>query len=255
MISASDVVVGRCGRLVVHGVTLRVGAGEIVGIVGPNGCGKSTLLQAIHGALKLAGGKVIVDGNDIHQLRVKDIAKQIAVVAQERDQALPLTVRDAVGLGALAYRRLLDFNADANEAIVSKALEHVSLTSLQHRHITELSGGERQRALIARAIVQQADHLLLDEPTNHLDLAHQFELIELVRDLRCATIVVLHDLNLAARYCDRVVVLGSDGHVVAAGEPADAFTPEMITDVFGVAVEHVVVGGRMHLVFDSLTSL
>ncbi|CAB0519601.1 ABC transporter ATP-binding protein [Corynebacterium diphtheriae] len=255
MISASDVVVDRCGRLVVHGVTLRVGAGEIVGIVGPNGCGKSTLLQAIHGALKLAGGKVIVDGNDIHQLRVKDIAKQIAVVAQERDQALPLTVRDAVGLGALAYRRLLDFNADANEAIVSKALEQVSLTSLQHRLITELSGGERQRALIARAIVQQADHLLLDEPTNHLDLAHQFELMELVRDLRCATIVVLHDLNLAARYCDRVVVLSSDGHVVAAGEPADAFTSEMITDVFGVAVERVVVGGRMHLVFDSLTIL
>ena len=157
-----------------------------------------------------------------------------------------------MALGRLASRSLLHYGDRSDQELVEAALARVELTELADRLVTELSGGERQRALIARAIAQQADHLLLDEPTNHLDLRHQFALLDLVRTLGCTTVIVLHDLNLAARCCDHILLLDA-GHVVVSGPPDDVLRPEIFEPVYRFRVHRIDYRGRLHLIFDSPT--
>ncbi len=230
------------------GVSLVARQGETVGILGPNGSGKSSLLLALQKALQMREGQVLLDGTDVQLLGRRAIAQAIAVVAQETGTTLPLSVRDSVMLGRLASSGILRYGASAEEGIVEEALERVGLAGYSERLITQLSGGERQRALIARAIAQQATHLLLDEPTNHLDLRHQFALLDLIASLDCATVIVLHDLNLAARCCDRLLLL-DEGQLVAAGTPDEVLQPALIEQVYGVSVERIESGGKVHLIF------
>jgi len=248
VLDVRDVRIERGGRIVLDGVSLAVRQGETVGIIGPNGSGKSSLLMALHKALQVKEGQVLLDGTDVESLGRRAIAKSIAVVAQETGTTLPLSVRDSVMLGRLATSGVLRYGSDAEADIVEEALERVGLVGDPDRLITQLSGGERQRALIARAIAQQATHLLLDEPTNHLDLRHQFALLDLIASLDCATVVVLHDLNLAARCCDRLLLL-DEGRLVAAGTPDEVLQPALIEQVYGVSVERIESGGKVHLVF------
>lgn len=250
MIQAEDVTIDRGGRTICHGMNLTVNPGQVVGVVGPNGSGKTTFLLSLNRALRVAGGRVLVDGDDVTGLSRREIARRVAVVAQENEAVLPLTVRDSVALGRLATSTMFDYGNDADAALVDEALARVELTGLADRLVTRISGGERQRAMVARAIAQQASHLLLDEPTNHLDLRHQFALLELVRELDCTTVIVLHDLNMAARFCDEVMLL-ADGHVVASGKPADVLTPERIAPVYRMRVDRVEHRGRPYLLFDS----
>lgn len=249
MIEASDVVVERSGRAILHGVEICAADREVVGVVGPNGCGKSTLLLALHRSLALAAGRITIDGADLARLRRRAIATRIAVVAQEREASLALSVRDSVTLGRMASRSMTDYGDETDMALVDEALIRVDLAHLADRLVTELSGGERQRVMIARAIAQQASHLLLDEPTNHLDLRHQFALLDLITELRCTTIVVLHDLNLAARCCDRIVVVNR-GSVVASGAPRDVLTSQLLEPIYGLDVEIIAHHGRPYLIFD-----
>lgn len=249
MIQAEHVTIDRGGRTICHDVDLTVGPGEVVGIVGPNGSGKTTFLLSLNRALAAAGGRVLIDGADIAGMTRRRIARQVAVVAQESETALPLSVRDSVALGRLASSSMLDYGDAGDTELVDAALTRVDLGGLADRLITRISGGERQRAMVARAIVQQATHLLLDEPTNHLDLHHQFSLLELVRELDCTTVIVLHDLNLAARFCDRVALL-ADGRVVAAGTPGEVLTPERIAPIYHLHVERIDHRGRPCLLFD-----
>lgn len=250
MIQAEHVTIDRGGRTICHEVDLTAGPGEVVGIVGPNGSGKTTFLLSLNRALNAAGGRVLIDGADVATMKRRRIARQVAVVAQENETALPLSVRDSVALGRLASSSMLNYGDAEDTALVDEALARVDLGSLADRLITRISGGERQRAMVARAIAQRATHLLLDEPTNHLDLHHQFSLLELVRELECTTVIVLHDLNLAARFCDRVVLL-DHGRVVAAGEPAEVLTPERVGPIYHLHVDLIEYLGRPHLLFDS----
>ncbi|MEU4659708.1 ABC transporter ATP-binding protein [Streptomyces sp. NPDC023723] len=224
------------GRLVVDGVSLAPRPGETVGLLGPNGSGKSTLLRLLAGVLRPAAGVVTLDGRPLAEVGRRTAARRLAAVEQHTDTQTELTVRDVVALGRIPHRRPWAAGSAADARAVAAALDRTGLTGRAGQSWHTLSGGERQRAQIARALAQEPRELLLDEPTNHLDIQHQLDLLELVVSLPVTTVVALHDLNLAAMYCDRVLVL-SEGRAVAEGVPADVLTPSLIERVYGVRAE------------------
>ncbi|GAB3619735.1 ABC transporter ATP-binding protein [Glutamicibacter endophyticus] len=251
MISAQDISVGYDDRLVIQGVSLEAGPGEVLGLIGPNGSGKSTLLRTLYAALRPRAGLVSIDGDPVTALRGTELARKIAVVAQETPSDLPITVADMVLLGRTAQRGALAAFDREDHRAAAQALTRVGVRDLADRRYATLSGGEKQRVLIARMLAQQADHLLLDEPTNHLDIRHQHELLRLVGQLGLTTVIVLHDLNLAARYCTKLVML-QRGRVVASGTPDTVLTSELIREVYEVNAERVSLGAHLQLVFSPL---
>lgn len=225
------VVAGRA--TLVDGVSLSVGAGEVVGLLGPNGSGKSSLLRTVYRVGVPASGSVLVDGSDVRSRPARWVAQRVGVVLQDMPSDFPLTVREVVAMGRSPHKRPLAADDPVDHALVGSALELLDLTTLAGRRFATLSGGERQRTLVARALVGRPALLVMDEPTNHLDVRHQLALLELVRELGLPTLVALHDLNLAARYCDRLCLLDA-GRAVATGSPAQVLTPERISAVYGV---------------------
>ncbi|WP_083713673.1 ABC transporter ATP-binding protein [Brachybacterium sp. P6-10-X1] len=221
---------------VLQGVDVTVAAGEVVGLVGPNGSGKTTALRILHRALTPDAGQVLLEGRDLRAFTSRERARRIAVMAQELTGEVPLSVADVVLLGRVPHAGPFGSTTDEDLHIATEALESAGARHLARREFGLLSGGERQRVLIARALAQQPRLLLMDEPTNHLDIGSQHHVLQIVRERGLATVVVLHDLNLAARYCDRVILL--DGGIVQAdGPPRDALAPELISTTYGVATE------------------
>ncbi|MDQ1136952.1 iron complex transport system ATP-binding protein [Microbacterium sp. SORGH_AS 1204] len=223
----------RGGALVVDGVSVHPEPGTTVGLLGPNGSGKSSLLRLLQGAARPDAGEVLLDDRPLASWRRRDVARAVAVVTQHAETDADIVVRDVVRLGRTPHRPVWGGSTTGDEQAVDAALARVGLTDKADRLWHALSGGERQRAQIARALAQEPRELLLDEPTNHLDIRHQLEILALVSALPVTSIVALHDLNLAATYCDSVLVL-REGRVVAAGAPADVLTPALIADVYGV---------------------
>ncbi|MDT7788065.1 MAG: iron complex transport system ATP-binding protein [Pseudonocardiales bacterium] len=218
---------------------------EVVGIVGPNGSGKSTTLRCVYRALKPDFGAVLIDGTNVHERH--DLARSLAALTQESQVEFDFTVAEVVEMGRLPHER--DSARDAR--VVRDALATVDITHLASRSFLSLSGGERQRVLIARAVAQEPRVLVLDEPTNHLDIRHQLDVLALARGLGITVLTVLHDLNLAASYCDRLCVL-DEGRLVASGTPGEVLVPELIAKVFHVTA-HVVrhpTTGVPQLLFD-----
>ncbi|MFF0634296.1 ABC transporter ATP-binding protein [Nocardia sp. NPDC004151] len=236
MISATDIRVEFGGAVVLSGVELTAETGSTVGLIGPNGSGKSTLLRVIHRAIRPRTGTVLVDETSVDALRGRALAERLAVVTQEAPAETPITVADMVLLGRSPWAGAVRGYARTDHAAAAAALHRVGARHLADRPFTALSGGERQRVLIARALAQQADHLLLDEPTNHLDIRYQHELLSLLGELAITTVIVLHDLNLAARYCDRLVLLDR-GRVAATGTVDEVLTSELLEPVYGVSVQ------------------
>ncbi|AXG82872.1 ABC transporter ATP-binding protein [Streptomyces paludis] len=238
------------GRLILDGVGLAPAPGSTLGLLGPNGSGKSTLLRILAGVLAPASGVVTLDGRPLADVGRRAVARRVAVVEQQTDTQVELTVRDVVRLGRVPHRRAWATASAGDEAAVATALERTGLTGREGQSWHTLSGGERQRVQIARALAQDPRELLLDEPTNHLDIQHQLDLLNLVATLPVTTVIALHDLNLAAMYCDQVVVLRA-GRVVAAGPPGDTLTEELIADVYGVRATVTPEGpdGRPHVRF------
>ncbi|MCX4505596.1 ABC transporter ATP-binding protein [Streptomyces anulatus] len=224
------------GRHLVDAVDLTAADGETVGLVGPNGSGKTTLLRCVYGTLRPTHGRVLLDGDDLATLPVKARAQRIATVPQDGHAGFELTVGQVVAMGRAPHKRFWEADTAADTALVAEALTRVGIAALEPRTFASLSGGERQRALVARALVQQPSLVVLDEPTNHLDIRYQLEILSLVRDLGTTNLLALHDLNLAAYYCDRLYVL-KDGRVVASGTPEEVLTAELLGDVYGVAAE------------------
>ncbi|MDQ3763232.1 MAG: ABC transporter ATP-binding protein [Actinomycetota bacterium] len=238
------------GYTIVSSAHIEVGEAEIVGLVGPNGSGKSTLLRCIYRVLRPHAGLIGVDGDDVWKLSARTAARRTAVVVQEPPSDFDFAVRDMVMMGRAPHLGLLERGTETDDRIVDEALARVRATDFADRGFLTLSGGEKQRVLLARALAQQSRLLVLDEPTNHLDILHQLEVLELVRQLGVATLAALHDLNLAAAYCDRIYVL-SKGDVVASGRPEDVLTPQLVHDVFGVGAARSVhpVTGKVQLAF------
>ena len=241
MLEAREINVRYGERVAVAGVSLRAGPGEMTAVLGPNGAGKSTLMRALNGALPPAGGEILLDGKPLAGYARRVVGRRVAVVAQEAELRFPVTVLEFVLGGRYAWSSVgaWGWETERDVRVAQEVLRETELEEFGARLMSELSGGERQRAVLARALATEAGILLLDEPTANLDLAHQAALLQLVR-ARCdqkgaAAVVVTHDVNLAAEFADRVMLLVG-GRAVAVGEPREVLTPELLREVFGIRV-------------------
>jgi iron complex transport system ATP-binding protein len=216
--------------------------GSLTMIIGPNGCGKSTLLKALSRMLKPARGTVLLDGDDIHTLPTKAVARRLGLLPQSPVAPDGITVADLVSRGRYPYQQLLRQWSRDDEVIVNEAMAATGVSHFAQRGVDELSGGERQRVWLAMVLAQQTGTLLLDEPTTYLDLAHQLDVLELCESIRSARdmtiVVVMHELNLAVRYADHLIVM-RDGRVEAVGSPAEIVTEELIERTFGLPCQVV----------------
>jgi iron complex transport system ATP-binding protein len=239
MLALQNVSAGYAGRLVLQNVVVNITAGEFVGLIGPNGSGKTTLLRVISGVLPTRQGEVWLGGRKLREIGRRDVAKRVAQLLQDRALGLAFSVREVVLMGRSPHLPRFGRETERDLAIVERAMELANVSHLANRPITEISGGERQRAFIAMCLAQEPQVLLLDEPTSHLDIGHQLSILNLIRNLNCQTrmtvVAVFHDLNLAAEYCDRLLLLDG-GRVGATGTPADVLTTEIILNVYGVSV-------------------
>lgn len=248
MIDVEGLVFTRQGRLVVDAVSFQVPDGTVCGVVGPNGSGKTTLVRLLYGSLRPDAGRISVDGRPLDTLSRRHIAQQIAVVSQTEHAESALTITDSVMLGRLPHRPMLAAATAEDYRACAEALNRVGIADLATRRAGQVSGGEAQRALIARAVAQHTPHIILDEPTNHLDVRHQHEVLRTVRELGATVVLVLHDLNLAAAYCDRVLLLDR-GRAVASGPPGEVLTAANLEGVYQVSVDvFTLASGRPHLV-------
>jgi ABC-type cobalamin/Fe3+-siderophores transport system ATPase subunit len=240
LLAAERIAAGYRDHVVLRDVELALSRGELVALVGPNGAGKSTLLRCLAGLVRPTSGRVSLDGRDVRHLDRAAIARRIAVVPQSFEPLFPFTVREIVALGRTPRLGVLGLPTALDLAAVDHAIRDLDLEPLAARPIDRLSGGERQRAVLAMALAQGGDVLLLDEPTVHLDPGHQRATMALIRRLvrerSLAALAVLHDLNLAAAMCDRIVVL-SEGRVVADGTPIGVLDALTVQRVFGPDLE------------------
>lgn len=221
------------GKTVLDTVSLEAAPGELLGLLGPNGSGKTSLLRLLAGLKPPHSGRVMLDREDVRSISRQSIAQRVAFVEQHATTNANLRVIDVVKLGRFPHRSMFSGWSLADERAVEGALEKAGMTGKRNDHWHSLSGGEKQRVHIARALAQTPKELLLDEPTNHLDIQHQIGLLKLVSGLSVTSIIALHDLNHAAMFCDRLVVL-RQGRVVASGHPGDVLTEDLLKDVFSV---------------------
>jgi iron complex transport system ATP-binding protein len=234
-LAAESVSLAYDDRVVVRDLDLQLTDGSFTAIVGPNGCGKSTLLRALGRLLRPVSGRVLLDGRAIARTPTREVARVLGLLPQTPVAPEGLTVGDLVARGRHPHQSWLRQWSRDDEAAVAEALTWTDMADLADRPVDQLSGGQRQRAWISMALAQGTDLLLLDEPTTYLDLSHQIDVLELVARLHAergrTVVVVLHDLNLAARYAQRLVAM-DDGALVASGTPEEVLTERLLADVF-----------------------
>ncbi|WP_053664263.1 ABC transporter ATP-binding protein [Streptomyces sp. NRRL F-7442] len=235
-LAARGVSVGYGARSVIDGLDVVIPPGVITTIIGPNGCGKSTLLRTLSRLLRPTGGTVVLDGEDIAALRTRDVAKKLGLLPQAPVAPEGLTVSDLVARGRHPHQSWLRQWSSDDADVVRRALAMTGAADLADRPVDSLSGGQRQRVWISMTLAQGTDLLLLDEPTTYLDLAHAVDVLDLVDDLHESgrtVVMVLHDLNLATRYSDNLVVM-REGAVLAQGHPRDVITADLLHEAFGL---------------------
>ena len=218
---------------ILKGIDIELGNKEFIGIIGPNGSGKSTLLKCLYRNLSPSSGSIFIDNIEIGKISTRESAKKIGVLAQHNHHSFDFTVLDMVLMGRSPYKKLMDRDTKEDYDIVYEAIDKVNIRHLANRSFNSLSGGEQQRVILARALAQKTKCLILDEPTNHLDIKYQFQLMEIVKNLGIEVIAAIHDLNIAAMYCDKIYVL-KGGEIVAYGTPKDVLTKELIKEVYDV---------------------
>ena len=220
-------------KMIVHDANIHVDEGEFVGLLGPNGSGKSTMLKTIYRTMKRESGEIELDGRSIDDLPLKESALMMSVVTQHNYYNFEFKVEEVVAMGRTPHKKMMEMDNDEDHRIVEDALRKVNMWDFKDRGFSSLSGGEQQRIILARALAQQTPCLVLDEPTNHLDIKYQLEVLDIVKNLKCTTLCALHDLNLAAQYCDRIYIL-MDGRIIKEGTPEEVITEDMIMQVYGV---------------------
>jgi iron complex transport system ATP-binding protein len=220
-------------KTIVDDVSLIARPGEILGLLGPNGSGKTSLLRLLAGLKRPFSGQITLDGQDIGRIRRRAIAQRVAFIEQHATTNANLKVVDVVKLGRFPHRSMFSGWTSDDDTAVNNALDRTELTAKRNDTWQSLSGGEKQRAHLARALAQSPKELILDEPTNHLDVHHQISLLRLVSKLAVTSIIALHDLNHAAMFCDRLLVMQA-GKIIASGKPEDVLTRELLKDVFSV---------------------
>jgi len=231
-------------------INIEVDNKEVVGIIGPNGSGKSTLLKCIYRVLKPNDGAILLDNIDIKDMSVKESSKRLAVLSQHNNYNFDFTVKDIVLMGRSPHKKFMERDNKNDYDIANEALKKVDMFEFKDRSFQSLSGGEQQRVILARALAQQPQCLILDEPTNHLDIKYQLQLMRIVKGLGIEVIAAIHDLNIAAMYCDKIYVL-KDGEVIKYGKPKDILTQELIKYVYEVDSEVIVKEERVHISYIS----
>lgn len=230
---------GYGGDFYLQNISFSLPRGAFAGIIGPNGSGKTTLFKGLSGELKLTSGELLLDGQRLDRMPLKDKASRLAVVAQFSEQG-DFTVEEYVMLGRLPYRQRFQFFESKDDwAIAEKYMELTDVLRFRHKNMSELSGGEQQLASIARALCQEPQLLLLDEPTSHLDISHQVQVLNLVQrlneELGLTVLIIIHDLNLASEYCDYLVMM-KQGEVYKKGTPEEVLTYHHIEEVYKTVV-------------------
>nr|WP_256473262.1 ABC transporter ATP-binding protein [Phyllobacterium sp. 21LDTY02-6] len=235
MLKLTDLGVSLGPRPILHGIDLSVSRGELVGLIGPNGAGKSTLIRSVFGLVPSVG-EIAIDGRPARRLPLRERARLVALLPQEREIGWAISVEKLVALGRTPHTGFFAAAGAHDRAVVERAIRRMELDALRQRPVTELSGGEKARVLIARALAQDAPLLIADEPTAGLDPAHQIALMQSLADIAAdgsAVIASLHDLGLAARWCTRLVLLDK-GRIVADGPPGEVLTAERLRSVYGI---------------------
>ena len=250
---AEKLSLGYDGPDIIRNLSLEIPDARVTSIIGPNGCGKSTLLRGLGRLLAPRSGEVLLDGVPLASQSTRQIATRISVLPQTPTAPSGLTVGDLVSRGRHPRQKWYQQFSPADQSVVEDALNATDIAELADTPLEDLSGGQRQRAWISMTLAQETGILLLDEPTTYLDLAHQVDVLELVRVLnrrhKRTVVMVLHDISLAARYSDHIVAM-KDGRIVAEGSPAEVVTPERLREVFGLDA-HVVrepTDGRPHVI-------
>ena len=237
-------------KTILQDISLDIRNKEFVGIIGPNGSGKSTFLKCLYRVLQPNHGKIFFDGTEMSSLSHRDTALKMAVVAQHSTVNFDFSVLEMVLMGRSPYKGLLDRDQIDDYEIARHALAQVGLSDFESRNFNTLSGGEQQRVILARALAQRTECLVLDEPTNHLDIKYQLELMTIVKRLDATVVSAIHDLNLAAIYCDRLIAL-KDGSVVCTGTPHEVLTEDTIRHIYGVsATVQTLPNGRLNIIYN-----
>lgn len=236
------------GKAILQDVSFTVNPNEFVGIIGPNGSGKSTLLKCIYRVLQPDCGEITCNGVSLNKMSLKESALTVAVVAQHNFYNFDFNVQDIVLMGRSPHKKMLESDSSIDYQIVDNALRLVGLDGMEERNFSTLSGGEQQRVILARALAQKTAGLILDEPTNHLDIKYQLQMMNIVKNLQCTTIAVIHDLNIAALYCDRLIAVDR-GKVIKTGAPKEVLTAAFIKKIFGVNVKIIIDEDELHILY------
>ena len=239
MLEVRNITINYGAKNIVRDVSFRLETGKIIALLGANGAGKTTLLKSLNGGLPVAKGEVLLDEQPITNFSRREIARKIAVIAQETETKFPVSVLEFVLSGRFAHGAAFGWETENDQRIAAECLVQCDLANYETRLMNQLSGGERQRAVLARALATEAEILLLDEPTANLDLAHQSLMFRLIKQ-RCAdggaaAVLVTHDLNLAAEFADEILLV-RDGEIAAKGKPDEVLTEENLKQVFNVRV-------------------
>lgn len=249
-IQTDNIQVSFGSKTILQDISLDIRNKEFVGIIGPNGSGKSTFLKCLYRVLQPNHGKIFFDGTEMSSLSHRDTALKMAVVAQHSTVNFDFSVLEMVLMGRSPYKGLLDRDQIDDYEIARHALAQVGLSDFESRNFNTLSGGEQQRVILARALAQRTECLVLDEPTNHLDIKYQLELMTIVKRLDATVVSAIHDLNLAAIYCDRLIAL-KDGSVVCTGTPHEVLTEDTIRHIYGVsATVQTLPNGRLNIIYN-----
>jgi len=249
---ATDVTVVIDGKTIIEAVTCSFARGTVTGILGPNGAGKTTFLRALADTVTLASGSVTVHGVPVSSLSRRSLARFVGVIPQHTQFTLELSVREIVRMGRFAHRPIYASVRPSDEDVIDRSIKTMRLGDLSERQAYTLSGGERQRMFLAQLLAQEPEIILLDEPTTHLDIKYQGEILRTICDLVRArdwtAVVVLHDLNLAYRFCDRLLVM-KDGHAIASGDATRLANPDLVREAFGVEAAFTEHKGRPQVTF------
>ena len=235
---------------ILQGIDLHLRDKEFLGIIGPNGSGKSTFLKCIYRVQKPTAGKIMFDGRPLDELSYRESALRLAVVAQHTFYSFDFSVLDVVLMGRSPHKKMLERDNRRDYEIAREALATVGMADFETRSFSTLSGGEQQRVILARALTQETECLVLDEPTNHLDIKYQLQIMDIVKGLNLTVIAAIHDLNIAAMYCDRLVAI-KGGRIAGVGTPREILTEAFIYDMYEVQsrVQEDASSGRIHIIY------
>lgn len=251
MLEVNGVNVEISKKIIVKNVTFDVKDGDFVGIIGPNGSGKSTMLKSIYRVLKPSAGEILIMGENVLNIPMRESALKTAVVAQHNFYNFDFSVMDVVMMGRSPHKQPMEMDNDNDREIAMDSLRKIGMETFATRNFYTLSGGEQQRVILARALTQQTPFLILDEPTNHLDIKYQLQLMDTIKDLEGLTVLcALHDLNIASQYCNKLILM-KNGEVHSIGTPEEILTPETIWEVYGTkaTVERHKETGLLNIVY------